>query len=275
MPLAGTFDVLDFAETLTFLSKRGVTGRLQLRTASMHGLIWLAEGKAASAEVRTTNGGETKLRWRSHLDDLCFEAMRSAKGSFEFHPEDPSSVPTGPRTELESILELGRHRIRQWEDVEPVIRSFEAVPRLADMIGSESVTLNREQWRVVSCVDGRRNISALARKLDMDLLDFCQLLKPLVEGGAVELDQSEGLLKTLPKVRLEPDELPSTPGASVVSPRAPEDEEGVSLIDGSQPADAPDAEPKGWESNGEPEQDVHRRRLIRGRPQKPAESHNT
>lgn len=249
----------------------------------MHGVIWLADGKAASAELGTANGAEMKLRWRSHLEDLCFDALRSAKGSFEFQPEDPGAVPAGPRVELESILEVGRHRIKQWEEVESVIHSFEAVPRLADRLGAESVTLTQDKWRVLACIDGRRNISTLARRLDMEVLDFCQLLKPLIEEGAVELDQPEGWLKSLPKVRLEPDlpsvpgpERPSVSGPVVVPTVLPEGEEGVSVIDSSPAADpaapdAPDAGPareSGWDAQP-------RRRRIRGRPKKPAEPANS
>lgn len=269
MPLAGTFDVLDFAEVLGLLSRREATGRLHLRTASMHGVVWLAEGKAASAEVGNGNGSETRMRWKSQVEDLCFDALRSPKGSFEFQPEDQTVVPAGPRVRLETILAAGRKRVEQWHDVESVIHSFEALPRLADSLNSESLTLTQDKWRVLACIDGRRSVAALARRSDMEVLDFCQLLKPLVESGAVVLEQPEGWLKSLPKVRLEP-ELPSIPGPAVAagSPVAkPEAEvaaaagEGVSLLGGT-PAAAP-AQPG---TPPAPAPDVRaRRRRLRGR----------
>jgi hypothetical protein len=270
MPLAGTFDVLDFAEVLGLLSRRAATGRLQVRTASMHGIIWLAEGKAASAEIGSGNAGETRLRWRSQIEDICFDALRSTKGSFEFHPEDQAAVPAGPRVKLETILAAGRRRIEQWEDVESVVRSFEAVPRLADSLNAESLTLTQDKWRVLACIDGRRNVSALARRLDMEVLDFCQLLKPLIESGAVVLDQPEGWLKSLPKVRLEPD-LPSIP-APVVPTVLPEGEEGVSVLDGAP------LQPVGSRPEPQPPDNAGsevRRRRFRGRARKPAEPANT
>jgi hypothetical protein len=239
----------------------------------MHGIIWLAEGQAASAEIGSGNTGETRSRWRTQIEDICFDALRSPKGSFEFHPEDHASIPADPRVKLETILAAGRHRIEQWEEVEAVVRSFEAVPRLADTLNTDELTLTQDKWRVLACLDGRRNISALARRLEMEVLDFCQLLKPLIESGAVVLDQPEGWLKSLPKVRLDA-ELPSIP-APVVPTVLPDGEEGVSVLDGQplQPIAAPHRGPEP-EPPGEDKTEIRRRR-FRGRSRKPAESANT
>ena len=203
MPLAGTFDVLDFGEVLGLLSRRSATGRLQVRTAGMHGTIWLAEGRATSAEIGSAAGGETRNNWRGLIEEICFDALRSARGSFEFHPEDEASVPAGPRVRLETVVAAGKKRLEMWRDVESVIHSFEAVPRMAEALSEDSVTLSQDKWRILVAVDGRRNVAALAKRLDIELLEFCQLLKPLIEGGAVVLDQPEGWLKSLPKVRLD------------------------------------------------------------------------
>lgn len=203
MPLAGTFDVLDFGEVLGLLSRRSATGRLQVRTVSMHGTIWLADGRATSAEIGSAAGGETRNKWRTLVEDICFDALRSPRGSFEFHPEDEASVPAGPRVRLETVVSAGKKRLEMWREVESVIHSFEAVPRLAESLSEDSVTLSQDKWRILVAIDGRRNVAALAKRLDIELLEFCQLLKPLIEGGAVILDQPEGWLKSLPKVRLE------------------------------------------------------------------------
>lgn len=202
----------------------------------MHGTIWLSEGRAASAEIGTGGGGDTKVRWRSLVEDLCFDALRSPRGSFEFHPEDVISVPAGPRVRLETIVAAGRRRLEMWHEVEPVIHSFEAVPRLAESLTDGSVTLGQNHWRVLVAVDGRRNVAALARRLDIDLLEFCQLLKPLVEGGAVILTQPDGWLKSLPKVKL--DKEPDLPVASIPLP-VPETDGAPGLSVVSTPIEPP------------------------------------
>jgi hypothetical protein len=227
MPLAGTFDVLDFGEVLSLLSRQSATGRLQVRTVSMHGVIWLADGRATAAEVSSSTGGETRHKWRNQIEDICFDALRSPRGSFEFHPEDEAVVPPGPRVRLDTVLANGRRRLEMWQEVESVIHSFEAVPRMADSLLNESVTVSPEGWKVLAAIDGRRNVAALARRLDIELLELCQLLKPLIESGAVVLDQPDGWLKSLPKVRLEVP-LPVSDPDAIIDPGGPD--EGLALI---------------------------------------------
>jgi hypothetical protein len=241
MPLAGTFDVLDFGEVLSLLSRQSATGRLQVRTASMHGVIWLAEGRAAAAEIGSS-AGETRHKWRNQIEDICFDGLRSPRGSFEFHHEEAGAVPAGPRVKLETLLANGRRRLEMWREVESVIHSFEAVPRLAEALSDDSLTLSQDRWKVLVAIDGRRNVAALAKRLDIELLEFCQLLKPLVESGAVALDQPEGWLKSLPKVRLEygggPGEIDP---ALVVDAGGPEDALSVLDVDSEPVAGSPAA----------------------------------
>jgi hypothetical protein len=45
--------------------------------------------------------------------------------------------------------------------------------------------LDRDQWALLVSVDGRRSVASLARRLDLGLLRCCQLLKPVVEIGAI------------------------------------------------------------------------------------------
>lgn len=224
MPLAGSFDVLDFGEVLSLLSRRAATGRLQVRTGSMHGTIWLAGGRATAAEIGGSVGGESRSKWRNQIEDICFDALRSPRGSFEFHLEDEAAVPAGPRVRLETVLASGRRRLEMWQEVESVIHSFEAVPRLAEKLSDDSVTLDQDTWHIVTAIDGRRTVAALAKRLDMELLEFCQALKPMIDSGAVVLEQPEGWLKSLPKVRLETSTGPGEiDPATIVDPGDPEE----------------------------------------------------
>jgi hypothetical protein len=229
MPLAGSFDVLDFAEVLMLLSRRSATGRLQVRASSMHATIWLSEGRASAAEVAGSVTGEARGKWRNQIEDICFDALRSPRGSFEFHPEDKALVPAGPRVRLETVLASGRKRLDMWHEVESVIHSFDAVPRLAEALGDEGLTLSQDTWRILIAIDGRRSVAALAKRLDVELLEFCVSLKPLIESGAVLLDQPEGFMKSLPKVRLE-----TAPGPVEIDPETIVDigspEDGLSVL---------------------------------------------
>ena len=202
MPLAGTFDVLDFAGVLGLLVHRGSTGRLQVRTDSIQASIWLAGGQSVVAEVTSGSAGEAKAKGRRLLEDICFDAMKSPRGSFEFQGQDEVERLSEERIDLESVMEAARDRLEQWRQVESVIQSFDSVPRLAAQLEDE-ITVDNERWKVLVAIDGRRNVASLARRLGMELLPFCQLLKPLIEEGALAMDHPKGGIKSLPKVRLE------------------------------------------------------------------------
>jgi hypothetical protein len=203
MPLAGTFDVLDFAEVLNLLARKSTTGRLQVRAGTVHASVLLTEGAATGAEGSAGSFGGSGRTWRTLLDDICFEAMRAGRGSFEFQPE--TELPTGgPPAKVSSVVSHAHRRLNEWHEVEKVISSFDVTPRLAEHLSIETLTLDQEQWQVLVALDARRNISALARRLNLDVIRVCKLLKPLVEGGAVVLEEPEGKLKSLPVVSISP-----------------------------------------------------------------------
>jgi hypothetical protein len=205
MPLAGTFDVLDLREILRLLARPACTGRLQLRSGALHATVVIVGGEAAGADVGSGNGGGEVLRnWRSLLDDLCFEALRAGRGSFEYQPDESVEAAPGPKADLTEVVAAAERRLAAWKEVEGVIPSFDAVPRLNESLRADRMTVDREHWRLLVAIDARRSVSGLARRLGTDVLGLCQVLKPLVEDGAVVFESAADRRPTpLPSVRLE------------------------------------------------------------------------
>jgi hypothetical protein len=200
MPLVGTFDVLDFADVLDVLARTGRTGRLQLRAGPVHANVIVADGSLVGADGTAGTGGPPRTT-RSLIDDICFEVLRTGRGSFEFHP-DPEIIPSEPPVSITAALDAAKRRLEEWRDVETLIPSFDVTPRLAGQLKIDAVTLNQEQWRVLVALDGRRTVAALARRLGLDPLEVCKVLKPLVQDGAVVLHDAEAKAKALPVVSI-------------------------------------------------------------------------
>jgi Domain of unknown function (DUF4388) len=187
MSLTGTFDALDFAEVLELLARRSCTGRFNVRAGAVHATIRLDEGSAVGIDVSGTGWRDPGGNWRTSLEEVCFQILRVGRGSFEFQPSERRDTPPNGSVHLTEVVEAARKRLALWKEVESVVPSMSTIPHLSEGLLAESMTLTQEQWRIICSIDGRRTVAAVARRLDMDQLGLAQMLKPLVEDGALAL----------------------------------------------------------------------------------------
>lgn len=187
MSLTGSFDGRDFAEIIGLLSRRSCTGRLVVRSGSLHASIRLAEGSAVGLDVHNLHRRDEGADWQGRLADVCFEVLRSGRGTFEFLSDEGLDIGDGPRVRLGAIVTAAKRRLAQWREIESAIPTLNSVPVLSEGLRSEEMVVNQQAWRVVVAIDGRHSVAGLARRLDLDPLTLCQILKPLVEDGAVTI----------------------------------------------------------------------------------------
>jgi hypothetical protein len=185
--LAGTFDILQVDEVLTLLADHRCTGRMRVRTGAHHLLITLDRGLVVGATA--SNGAAGDGAWARLVEEVCCEALRTRRGSFEVSVEREVSAAADARLPVSQILAGARRRAEAWERVERVIPSVEVVPRLAERARPDPLIVEPERWELIVAIDGRHPIASIARRLRMDPLRFCELLVPLVERGAVLLDE--------------------------------------------------------------------------------------
>jgi hypothetical protein len=201
MSLTGTYEVPDFPEVLGLLSRRGCTGRLQLRAGSRHAAVRLVDGEAVAVEGMASSWSDGGTDVRGMLEEVFFEALRAGRGSFEFQPDQgvrPDEK--APSVELAAAVAAAEQRLEEWREVEAVIPSLDAVPRLSDGMEAKEITLTQEQWRILVSVDGRRTVGGIGRRLGRKPVAVCKVLKPLVEQGAVVFARPETVAIELPVV---------------------------------------------------------------------------
>lgn len=215
MQLAGTFDPDDFVEILELVARRRCSGRLAVRAGGLHGSVRLVDGDAAGAEASGSVLANSRSKWPVTLEYICFEVLRSAFGTFDLQPEEGVLAVPGSRVTLKEALDGGKRRLELWRQVEKVIHTVGAVPRLAESLPAD-ITVDRDSWTVLVALDGRRSVAALAKRFNRDILELCQVLEPLVTEGAVLLDQPEPGSKSLPKVRLDRGHGDPSPGLNDV-----------------------------------------------------------
>ncbi len=61
-------------------------------------------------------------------------------------------------------------------------------PRLVTELDPGQVTLDREQWRVLTAVDGRRNLRSIGRALNLSDFEVCRAMRQLLNAKVIELD---------------------------------------------------------------------------------------
>jgi hypothetical protein len=188
MPLQGTFDVLDFIELLQLLSSQQMTGRVHVRSRAYGAYLFVEDGLLVGADQSEHQPAATAGDVRGRLEEVCFEMLEAERGSFEFHPGKPSSLPVGERFKADEVLAQARKRLEEWHQLQEVIPSLDLQPRLVLDLSATEITLDRERWRMLAAVDGRRNLRAIGRVLNLSDFDVCRVMATLVEDGMVELD---------------------------------------------------------------------------------------
>lgn len=251
MVLSGSFEVIGFSEILRLLATKEVTGRLVVGTVGTAAKLYLDHGRLTSAEVEErhpTAPSETGVT--EGLVDACARFVNSERGSFEFEPGLTSPSPSDTDAEVERTLALARVRAEEWRRLAIVVPSLAAHPSLVPEVLVEPVILSRDQWRLVTAIDGRHSVTALAHVIGVSTLGVCRLLRELAEAGAVKFtdqpsvsieawsvedaeDRSdEGLIKIIPE-----------PPDAVIEAGQPDEANGDRSITESTPDEDDDSNP--------------------------------
>jgi hypothetical protein len=190
MPLQGTFDVLDFTEVLHLLGRLGATGRLHVRSRSVTANLFLEEGAVVGADQSDHQPAAATGDVRSRLEEVCFELLEADRGSFEFQPGKATSLPGAVRLKVEDVLARARVRLDEWRALTDRVPSLDVHPQIVTDLNVTEVTLDKERWRMLTTIDGRRNLRAIGRVLNLSDFEACRLLVDLLDAGVVDLDDA-------------------------------------------------------------------------------------
>jgi hypothetical protein len=94
----------------------------------------------------------------------------------------------GERHTPDAVLTRARKRLDEWHELQEVIPSLDLQPRLVLDLAATEVTLDKERWRTLTAIDGRRNLRAIGRVLNISDFDVCRIVRSLLDDGIVELE---------------------------------------------------------------------------------------
>lgn len=188
MPLQGTFDVLDFSAVMEMLAERSMSGRLHVRSRSFAAYLFFSEGLIVGADQSEHQAAAVAGDVSQRVQEICFELLGSDRGTFEFDPGRAGAVLGATAVTVQDALGDAHQRLDEWQELQALIPSLDLQPHLVTELDPGQVTLDREQWRVLTAVDGRRNLRSIGRALNLSDFEVCRAMRELLNAKVVEID---------------------------------------------------------------------------------------
>jgi len=133
---------------------------------------------------------ELERQMRLQIESVVFELMSWREGFFSFEERAPDELPVTPEIHVstESLLMEGARRIDEWSRIADKIPSLAVVPTLAPVDESHptQIDLLPDEWEVLTMIDGKRDLRAIATVLGRAEFDIAKIVYGLVTTGVVE-----------------------------------------------------------------------------------------
>src|SRR5512145_903219 len=176
MAFQGSLAELHLPDIIQLVSVSGKTGVFHLTDALHRGDIWLHEGRIVHAEHEELAGEEAVYAlaiWRT--------------GEFRFDAEVAAPRQTIQKSNTNLLMEAAR-RLDEWRVLSKKIPSVEYVPELrARENRHEQVTLNPQEWMLITRINGHRSIVEIGRSLNRWSFDVAKILYGMITGELVQL----------------------------------------------------------------------------------------
>ncbi len=123
---------------------------------------------------------ELERQMRLQIESVVFELMSWREGFFSFEERTPDELPVAPEIHVstESLLMEGARRIDEWSRIADKIPSLSVVPTLApvDEAHPTQIDLLPDEWEVLTMIDGKRDLRAIATVLGRAEFDIAKVV---------------------------------------------------------------------------------------------------
>lgn len=183
--LQGTFETLTLTEVLGLLARSNKSGALLLEAGPATGVVHVDAGRCFAAESSEQRGPvESAPALLARLVDVCFAVSRQEGGSFRFASGEKPEWSSEP-VDLDVAIEELEHLLDEWREIQEVVPSLDCRVRLSEELTVDQLPVDRQRWKLLVAIDGRRTVRDLVQRTGRPVLDTCHELVALVEAGAV------------------------------------------------------------------------------------------
>lgn len=141
------------------------------------------------------------LSIRAHVLDIVYRLITWAEGGFHFDQnvvpgDDKITVPI----ELENVIIEGARRMRESERLSEELPSLDMALKFAEHpnVNIKDMKLSVEEWRVVSFINPKNSIKAIAKANTLSDLEIRRIVYGLLQAGLVEVIRPEGGARPVP-----------------------------------------------------------------------------
>jgi len=132
---------------------------------------------------------------RNNLLEVVYRLFTWVEGLFRFEPtlmpsDDKITVPI----DLENVIMEGSRRMREWEQLTEELPNLDMALKFAERPNANirNMNLSVEEWRVVSFINPKNSMKAIAKTNNMSDLDIRRIVYGLLQAGMVEVIRPEG-----------------------------------------------------------------------------------
>ncbi|MFA6956936.1 MAG: DUF4388 domain-containing protein [Thermoanaerobaculia bacterium] len=176
MAFQGSLKELPLPDIIQLVSVSGKTGKFTLSQESATGYIYLKNGQMIHATVLDLIG-----------EEAIYALAIWNQGDFQFTPNEEAPQQTITKSNTNLLMEAAR-RLDEWRVLSKKIPSVDLVPTLVPRQNRhEQITLNPQEWLVITQIDTRRSIADIGKALRMSGFDVAKLLYGLITSELVDL----------------------------------------------------------------------------------------
>jgi hypothetical protein len=176
MAFQGSLKELPLPDIIQLVSVSGKTGKFTLTRETERGVIFLKNGQMVHASVGELIG-----------EEAIYSLAIWNSGEFQFNPGDEADRQTITKSNTNLLMEAAR-RLDEWRVLSKKIPSVDFVPELlARDNRHEQVTLNPQEWMVLTKIDGHRSIVDVGKALNVSSFEVAKILYGMITGELVQL----------------------------------------------------------------------------------------
>ena len=176
MAFQGSLKELPLPDIIQLVSVSGKTGKFTLTRDRDRGFIYLKNGQMVHSLVGDLIG-----------EEAIYALAIWNQGEFQFTPGEEPDRQTITKSNTNLLMEAAR-RLDEWRVLSKKVPSVEYVPELlARENRHEQVTLNPNEWMLITKIDGHRSIVDIGRALNMSSFEVAKILYGMITGELVQL----------------------------------------------------------------------------------------